>query len=114
MNRLSREKLGNCTSPLAVNVVHRCLFRSKTCNFEAFRSSPAIYRPSGDQRGEKKPLDPGMVSICRVDTSKIRSFSSFVGSVSEQKSNLVPSGDQFGSLLPPASLGNSFRALPPS
>ncbi len=41
----------------------------------------AINRPSGDQRGEKRPMDPGTSAVRLLSRSKTRNFQLVSGGV---------------------------------
>jgi len=73
----------------------------------------AMYRPSGDQRGEKRPCDPGSIEAWRLLGSNNQIDESALPRLPELKTILPPSGDQFGFIWGLGSAGISCWALPP-
>jgi hypothetical protein len=57
-----------------------------------------IDRPSGDQRGENMPSDPGIVVTWRLARSRMRRTLFWFWFQPLQNTILRPSGDQFGSV----------------
>jgi hypothetical protein len=71
--------------------------------------------PSGDQRGENIPTDPGRVVTWLLSSSRMQMtlFGSSPASLLVEKTIFRPSGDQFASVSGPASPGRSSRGVPP-
>src|ERR1017187_1073276 len=79
---------------------HCCVLKSKTVR--SAPRSPSMYRPSGDQRGDQRPCDPGTSVIWPLERSRMRMIR-FEGAMAvsfEVKTILRPSGDQLASNWP--------------
>src|SRR6202042_3812446 len=89
---------------------------SKMFRLVEFMRTAAIERPSGDQRGENMPTDPGTVEtfLLSRSTMLMTLFGSAPPPGLVEKTTLRPSGDQLGSVSNPLSSGKSLCGLPPA
>src|ERR1700678_1946977 len=112
---LSLEKAGYLANPFTGSADHRWVSRSKTFRMDVFQESAAMKRPSGDQRGDHVPADPGTTVTCRLSRSRSRRspVSAFLADA-ESKTIFFPSGDQSGSPCLPLSSGRIRLGMPPS
>src|ERR1035441_9308232 len=110
MNWLSDDHSGYSTKPLKGNADQCCAWISKRLREEKCGDMATRYRPSGDQRGDHMPTDPGTFSTRPVVMSRMLKEYPF-GSVMalDSKTILCPSGDQYGSYSAPSSSGRSLR-----
>src|ERR1035437_4343152 len=95
---------------------HCCVLKSKTVRLASTLVSPSMYRPSGDQRGDQRPCDPGTSMIWPLERSRMRMIR-FEGAMAvsfEVKTIFRPSGDQLASNWPILSDGKIISGFPPS
>src|SRR5258708_24584996 len=99
MEWLSIDDDGNAAHPLC-RTDQRCIFRSKSFIVSRSEDVAAIDRPSGDQRGEAIPRDPGRTVIFLVARSSTLTTlpASLPASGLVEKAILSPSGDHVGSV----------------
>src|SRR5580704_4241414 len=91
----SADQIGKPTR-IRVSSDHFRVSKSNTTILDWSRDTPSRYRPSGDQRGEKYPRDPGRSEIWWLTRSSTWTVEeSSIGL--PEKAILLPSGDQLGS-----------------
>src|SRR4051812_724324 len=100
MNLLSLDQDGYPSVPsvsLRTSSDHCCDSKSKIFRLVASSAIAAMYRPSGDQRGEYMPSDPATTASWWVARSRMRTLPFRWKGPAVVKTILLPSGDQFGS-----------------
>src|SRR6266567_632463 len=116
MNRPSSDQLGKAKRvPLAISFQF-AVAKSKSATREESRLKAATYRPSGDQRGEKNPFEPGTsVSVWEARSRMWMLGPGRGGAVPEAppKQILLPSADHSASDLTCSRFASNSSGWPP-
>ena len=114
MNWLSLDHSGNEISNLSNTFDHCFFWTSKILRLrESSDEFAAMKRPSGDQRGEKRPTDPGTVVTFLLGMSSRYTALFGFHPPGESKTICFPSLDQSASSLGILSAGKSRCGAPP-
>src|ERR1700738_2372618 len=98
MYRLSWEKEGNPKTPFTGNMDHFCVLKSKTGRLGRKSANRAtMNRPSGDQRDDDIPDEPGMTVISPLERSRMHKSSLGSPKLPRPNTTFFPSADQLGS-----------------
>src|SRR5437667_701588 len=116
MNRLSCDQLGKPKRiPLAISFQF-AVAKSKSATRDESRLKAATYRPSGDQRGENNPFEPGTSVSVWEARSRMWMFGPGRGAAvpeARPKQILLPSADHSASDLTCSSFASNSLGSPP-